>query len=81
MCAFSLAFLPAGAIYTCYKKKNCHDLISPSDEFCPASVRNERQDQNQDASEQCHGEMFRYTYDNEAFDEVHVYPLKITLKH
>ncbi|XP_042228202.1 sodium- and chloride-dependent glycine transporter 1-like [Homarus americanus] len=72
----SIVFIPLGAIYVLVKgNKKGKELFTPSPDFCPHHVRKLREKQGAANKGQPVG-VFRYTYDNEGFQEPHakVYP-------
>ncbi|KAK3878646.1 hypothetical protein Pcinc_016725 [Petrolisthes cinctipes] len=76
LCACSIVFIPLGAIFVLVKGKTTGmDLVKPSPDFCPYHVRKLRDNQGSGNKGQPDG-VFRYTYDNEGFQQpnVKVYP-------
>ncbi|KAK4318107.1 hypothetical protein Pmani_010875 [Petrolisthes manimaculis] len=76
LCACSIVFIPLGAIFILIKgKTKGMALLKPSPDFCPYHVRKLRDNQGSGNKGQPDG-VFRYTYDNEGFQEpnVKVYP-------
>ncbi|XP_045130389.1 sodium- and chloride-dependent glycine transporter 2-like [Portunus trituberculatus] len=76
ICFSSVVFIPMGALYVLLKGgKEYKDLIRSSPDFCPGHVRKLREKEAAATKGQPDG-VFRYTYDNEGFQEptAKVYP-------
>ncbi|XP_042873249.1 sodium- and chloride-dependent glycine transporter 2-like [Penaeus japonicus] len=76
ICVSSIIFIPLGAIYVVWKgNKKGKELIMASPDFCPHHIRQLREKKG--AATKGHPEgVFRYTYDNEGYQEgaAKVYP-------
>lgn len=69
ICVSSIVFIPLGALYVLVKgEKNGRELIRASPDFCPGHVRRQREKDAAATKGQPIG-VFRYTYDNEGFQE------------
>ncbi|MPD04274.1 Sodium- and chloride-dependent GABA transporter 1 [Portunus trituberculatus] len=69
ICFSSVVFIPMGALYVLLKGgKEYKDLIRSSPDFCPGHVRKLREKEAAATKGQPDG-VFRYTYDNEGFQE------------
>ncbi|KAK7028906.1 hypothetical protein SK128_015022 [Halocaridina rubra] len=67
LCLSSFGCIPIGMLFACYRAKKCKDLTEPSQDFCPAAVRKERQDRQTAMNTSFHTGTFRYVYDNVGF--------------
>ncbi|XP_063599881.1 sodium- and chloride-dependent glycine transporter 2-like [Penaeus indicus] len=76
ICVCSIVFIPLGAIYAVWKgDKRGMDLVRASPDFCPHHIRQMREAKG--AANKGHPEgVFRYTYDNEGYQEgaAKIYP-------
>lgn len=76
ICISSIIFIPLGALYVLVKGEHTgRELIRASPDFCPSHVRKQREREATASKGQPIG-VFRYTYDNEGFQEpsAKVYP-------
>lgn len=69
ICISSIVFIPLGAVYILVKgNKTGRELITASPDFCPSHMRKLREKESVATKGQPVG-VFRYTYDNEGFQE------------
>ncbi|XP_069970979.1 sodium- and chloride-dependent glycine transporter 1-like [Penaeus vannamei] len=76
ICVSSIIFIPLGAVYAVWKgDKRGSELIKASPDFCPHHIRKLRESKGAAAKGHPEG-VFRYTYDNEGYQEgaAKVYP-------
>ncbi|XP_050738514.1 sodium- and chloride-dependent glycine transporter 2-like [Eriocheir sinensis] len=76
ICGCSVAIIPLGALYAFFKgNKRGVELLRTSPDYCPSHIRKLRQKENVATKGQPVG-VFRYTYDNDGFQEpsAKVYP-------